>query len=159
MISGETRLGEHDPSGPRFWIAAAVGLGIVAFGVRGLLSSNIVGSAQSWASFLIGGLILHDGLLAPVVIGVSVATVFLVGSRVRPVVQGTLYVVACAVAISIPVLTGQGRNPGNPSILPRDYWRDLAIVVGVIALCGAALALRRLRRPAPPEPAADPGGW
>ena len=104
MSPGETRFGEHEPQGARFWIAAAIGLGVVAFGLRGLLTSNVVGSIGSWATFLFGGLILHDGFVAPLAIGVSVATVFLVGSRVRPFVQGTLYVCACVGAVTLPAL-------------------------------------------------------
>lgn len=159
MRSGETRFGEHEPQGARFWIAAVIGLSVVAFGLRGLLTSNVIGSIGSWATFLFGGLILHDGVVAPLAIGVSVATVFLVGSRVRPFVQGTLYVCACVVAVTVPALTGGGRNPGNPSILPHHYGPNLALVVGIVVACGIVLALVRLRRPATPEPGRGPGGW
>ena len=160
MIEPQPQLGDHEAGGARFWGAALVGLGIVAFGLRGLLQSDVVGSAWSWARAVVVGLIVHDGVIAPVVGLTSVVLLYLVGTRARPVVQGTLIVLASTIVVAIPVLTGAGRNPRNPSILPRDYSGNLALICGLIVLAGlGCLALRLRRRGAPPPPPPARGGW
>ena len=160
MIEPQPRLGEHEAGGARFWGAALVGLGIVAFGLRGLLQSDVVGSAWSWARAVVVGLIVHDGLIAPAVGLTSVVLLNMVGSRARPVVQGTLIVLASTIVISIPALTGAGRNPRNTSILPHDYAGNLALVCGLIVLAGlTCLALRLRRRDAPAAQPSTRGGW
>ena len=42
--------------------------------------------------------------------------------------QATLAVCAVVVVMSVPVLKAVGRRPDNPSLLPHDYGRNLAIV-------------------------------
>ena len=160
MIEPQPRLGDHEAGGARFWGAALVGLGVVAFGLRGLLQSDVVGSAWSWARAVVVGLIVHDGVIAPVVGLTSVVLLYLVGTRARPVVQGTLIVLASTIVVAIPALTGEGRNPRNTSILPHDYAGNLALICGLIVLAGLgclALRLRRRSAPAPQQPAR--GGW
>ena len=79
--------------------------------------------------------------------------------RARPAILATAIVAGIVVLISIPVLGRPGALPGNPSLLPRDYPAGLAAALGVIALIGALAVLRALRRPVPPPPPADRGGW
>ena len=154
------RLGADEVGGVRFWICAAAGLGIVAFGLIGLLSDPRAGSLSNWATFLIGGLVLHDGVFAPLVVVASLVAWWVLPRRARPVIVATAIVAGVVVLLSIPVLGRPGALPGNPSLLPRDYPAGLATALGVIALIGALAVVRVLRRPAPPTPPPpDRGGW
>lgn len=151
----------HAPSGPAFWAGTAAGLGIVAFGLAGLLRHSDQTHPLNWLRFFLGGLIAHDALWAPLVGIASLALVRLVPRVVRPALQGTLLVSAAAVLVVIPAWTGRGRNPNNPSILPGHYGTDLLKVLAVVWLAGALVALRALtrrgRRRGGPGPSAS--GW
>jgi hypothetical protein len=66
-------------------------------------------------------------------------------------------VVAAAVSgvltlVALPFVLGFGADPRNPSFLPREYGRNLVLLVVAVWLVAAAwavVALRRPRRPAP----------
>ena len=156
---GDPRLGSEDDGGTRFWVCAAVGIGVAGFGLYGLLNARLIGSIGSWLTYLIGGLLVHDALLAPLVVAASVVMIYLVPSRIRPAVQGTLVVAGSVALVAIPVVGGWGRNPGNPTLLPRDYALGLAIAVGVILVGGLLTAVRSARRPEPERAPERPRGW
>ncbi len=151
---------DEAPGGRAFWLTTAVGMGIVAFGLLGLLRHSAQTVPANFAKFFVGSLVVHDLLWAPVVGLASLLFVRVVPRTVRPVLQGTLVVTVAVVLVAIPVLTGRGRNPNNPSILPGDYGTDLLKVLLVVWIAGAAVALLARRRPPtavdPPRPWTDP---
>lgn len=151
---------DPDLGGPRFAIGALVGLSVVGFGLAGLLRNSALTHPGNWASWLVGSLLAHDALLAPALVGFGAGLTLLVRGPARPALQATLTVAGITALFAIPVLLAKGRQPGNRSILPLDYPRNLAIVLGAIALggiCAALLSARRARRIAPPAP--RPSGW
>ena len=154
----EPRLGADEVGGPRFWICAALGGGVIAFGLIGLLGDPRAGSLTSWLTFLLGGLFLHDGVLAPAVVGASVTLALLAPRRVRPALQVTAFIAGMILLVAIPVVGTWGELPGNPSLLPRDYGAGLAVALGIVLLTGAVAAMRALRRASPPE-TDEPRGW
>ncbi len=160
-MSRQAQLGADEVGGLRFWICAVVGLGLVGFGLGGLLTADLLGSASSWAIFFFGGLLVHDLVFAPLVVGASAALLFVTGRRVRPVVQATAIVVGVVTLVSLPVVLGEGRLAGNPSLLPHDYGRNLALVVGAFVVVGVIAGVRAKRRPAAPDsrPSARNHGW
>lgn len=151
------------PGGALFWLSSAVGGGILLFGVLGLLRHQAQTVPSNWLTFVLGAVVAHDALWAPAVGLASLLVVRLIPARVRPALQGTLLVSAAVVLVSIPVLTGRGRNPNNPSILPGHYGTALLEVLAVVWAAGAVAALLALRRPPaagdapPPLPPARPG--
>ncbi len=155
----DTRLGHEDDGGRLFWVCAVVGLGVIGFGLAGLLNARLIGSIASWATYLVGGLLVHDAVLAPIVVAISVVLIYLVPSRIRPAVQGTLVVAGSVALVAIPVVGGWGRKPDNPTLLPRDYGLGLAIAIAIILAAGAIAAARAARRPPPRRPPERPRGW
>lgn len=159
-------LGESPaPGGWSFWLGSGIGLAVIAWGVYGLLDHATVTKPLNWLLFFMGGLIVHDAIVVPCVALISVLIVRVVPTRVRPVVQATLIVGAVLALIAVPVVGGWGRLANNPSLLPLDYGRNLAIVLGVVAGVGVLLAVRAARRaptardrPVPP-PDERPRGW
>lgn len=132
-----------------FWPMTVAGLALSGYGLVKLIGDPRVGDTMSWLKYFLGGLILHDLVWAPLVALGSVALVRVVPVRVRPVVQGALIVTATVLLVGYPAFTGNGRLPDNPSILPLDYGRNLAIVlvavwaVAAVLIARAALAGRR----------------
>jgi hypothetical protein len=130
------------PSGAAFWVCAAVGLAIVAFGIGGLLTQLQGPALTSWLKVIAGGLLAHDALFAPLVVLGSVLVVRVVPASARAPVQGALIVSGALIAVSIPVVGGYGRLANNPSLLPSDrYGTRLAVALAVVWALAAALAL------------------
>jgi hypothetical protein len=118
----------------------------VALGVLGL----VVGLYGGWlvlsrghdllnlVLWLAGGVVLHDGVLALVVLVVgAVAMRLLPRSAKAPAVVGFV-VLGSVTLLAVPVLGRFGARSDNPSLLDRDYtlgWLVLAglVLVGVVA--------------------------
>ena len=124
----------------------AVGLVVVGFGVAGLIVNADVTKPGEWATYLFGGLVLHDAVWAPIVVMGSFLIVALSPPWLTRALQVTLFVSASTALVAAPALTGFGRLANNPSILPNDYWGNLALVLAVVWLAGLAGAIRARRR-------------
>lgn len=146
-------------------ILTALGLGMVAFGIAGLLRNAEATEPLNAALFVVGGLALHDGLVAPAVMVLGLVLARLVPRRLRPPVQGALIVSAALTLVAIPPWTGRGRLANNPSLLPQDYGQGLLVALAVVWAVAALLLVRAaVRPPAPgvpePEPLPEPRpGW
>ncbi|MFH8626397.1 hypothetical protein ACH4A8_31700 [Streptomyces vietnamensis] len=92
--------------------------------------------------WLAGALVLHDGILAPLVLAVGL---LLVGRRRRGLLRGALLVAGSVVLVTLPLLVRPGAPP-NPSALPLPYGRNLAIVLAAVTVVtGASIAVQRWR--------------
>ncbi|MCW2830129.1 MAG: hypothetical protein JWP31_821 [Aeromicrobium sp.] len=120
----------------------------VGFGLWGLwLMRDFTGKRlTSEAFWLAGGVVLHDALLAPIVVVVGY-----LASRALPghfrgstatafVIWGTLTIAF------VPVLSGQGGKAGNDTILGRPYVLSWLALTAVLAAYAAGSALLRHRR-------------
>lgn len=140
---------EEQPHGPTWWAGLAAGGLVMAYGAYGLLANLLPEERPRWLLWFAGGLIVHDLLLAPAVLGVSVALRRLAPGRWLAALQAGLVVSGLLTLASVPVLTGYGREsqPGNTSVLPLDYPRNLLMVLlvvwAVIGVLSAAAVLRR----------------
>ena len=122
------------------WAVGAVGGAVMLLGAV-LLASRQVGRPLDVVWWTAGAIALHDGVVAPVVLGIGA----LIPPGVRPRVRGALVVGACLTAVALPVLVRPGR-PANPSVLPLDYGRNLAIALGaVVVVTGVRELVRRVR--------------
>jgi hypothetical protein len=105
-----------------------------------------------WLRWLVGLLLVHDLVLAPLV---QVAGRRLHDRAPEPwrwPLQLGLVTSGVLVLASVPLLAGVGRRtqPGNASVLPGDYPRALAGVLAVVWLAALALGvIARRRRRAP----------
>jgi hypothetical protein len=137
---------ERAPSGPAFWVCAALGAAITGFGVGGLLSNIEAAALTSWLKTFLGALIVHDLLFAPLVVAAGVLLVRIVPGRARAPAQVAAIVSGALIAVAIPVVGGFGRLANNPSLLPSEhYGARLLAVLGAIWAIAAVAALLRLR--------------
>lgn len=93
-----------------------------------------------------GALVLHDALVAPLVLatGLLVAAV----PAGRRAVRAALITAGALVLITLPLLLRPGAPP-NPSALPLPYARNLLLVlaaVAVVTVASVLLARRRRRK-------------
>lgn len=149
MSAQEDRLLGHDsetPSGPAWWLGLIVGGGVLTFGFIGLMTNSAQTRPGNMVKWVLGGLIAHDAIVAPAVVIASFLLARLLPAAIRGGIQATLAVCAVLVVMSYPVLNAAGRDPNNPSLLPHDYPRNLAIVLAIVLVGGVALTLLRAAR-------------
>lgn len=132
-------------SGPLFWISAAAGWAVMGFGLWGAVTNRIDTRPPDLARFVVGAALLHDLVLAPLVILVGVLAARAVPGRARGAVQATLAVSGIVALFSYPAVRAFGLATGNPTSLPHNYTLNLLVVLGLVWAVGAALVLRRLR--------------
>lgn len=123
----------------RRWIAYGMGCALMLTGAIGLLAANdhLIG----WALWFGGGIVLHDLVIAPLVVAAGWAL-----RGVPGVVRAGLLVSVLVVAGTLPVVLSLGRMPGNPTILPLPYGRNLLLVLAAVwAATGAIVAWRHRR--------------
>ncbi|MFE5913501.1 hypothetical protein ACFQ6B_31065 [Streptomyces wedmorensis] len=91
--------------------------------------------------WLAGAVVLHDGIIAPLVLAIGL---LLVGRPERGVLRGALVVAGSLVLIALPLLVRPGEPP-NPSALPLPYGRNLVIVLAAVVVVAVILVRRRGR--------------
>lgn len=123
-----------------------LGTVVLAYGAWGLLAHAAETRPPRAALWLLGGVLLHDAVLAPGVLLVGALTVRLVPEAVRAPVQAALYVSGVLVLVALPLLSGRGAAvDAAPS--PTDLLRVLLVVwVTAAVAAGLGLARRRGRR-------------
>ena len=112
--------------------------------------SNLV-SAVVW---LAAGVVVHDGVLGPALVGAGVLVAALVRGPARAPVTAGLVVLGTVTVTAIPVLTRMGARADNPTLLDRHYvvgWLVFAAFVGLAVLVGVL----RSRQPRICEDAGD----
>ena len=100
-----------------------------------------------------GAIILHDGILSFVVVGISLFSRRLVRIRLVPILilQGALAIAALFALLVVPEILKKGIGTANPTLLPLDYGLHLVVFYGVlVVVTGLALVVYRVasrRRP------------
>lgn len=137
---------ETAPSPRLFWSCAAIGLAVLAYGVAGLLLESERTHPEQWIRWFAGSLIVHDLLLAPLVIAAGSLLVNRVRAPYRAAVQGALIASGIVTLTTWPFLRGYGLRSDNASVLPNNYALGLSIVVAVMWLVAAGVLLGARRR-------------
>jgi hypothetical protein len=125
------------------------GLGVLAtaYGVHLLLVRQDHDQLADAALWLAAGVLLHDAVLAPVVLVVALLAARLPLVVRGPAVAGAVVLGSVTLA-AVPVLGRFGARRDNPTLLDRDYaagWLVLAALV--LTVVGVAVGVR-LRGPA-----------
>ncbi|MEV6527369.1 hypothetical protein AB0M43_36145 [Longispora sp. NPDC051575] len=124
-------------------VLLAVGVLVMGYAVYGALTDPAARPVGQ-VVFLATVLGTHDLLVMPAAIGVGWLLSRLLPGWARGPVQAGLFTTAVLTTIALPFLIGNGHPPDNPSALPLDYGRGLAIVVAAVWVVVGGLVLRRL---------------
>ena len=128
----------------------------------GLLLLVGLGPAQvsSVLGWVVGGVLAHDGILAPLVVVLGVAAAGRAPTWLRAPLLWALVVLGPLTLVAVPVLGRFGAKADNPTLLDRPYWLGYAGVVGLVVAVTIIAAVRRrpAERSAPQTPvgAAEP---
>lgn len=133
--------------GATFWVGLVVGWSVIGFAVVGIMNSVWLRDRPAKvATWVIGGLVVHDALLAPVVTIAALLLGRLLPRWLRGPISAALVLSGLVLVFSYPLLRGFGRRDANPSILPLDYGRNVAIVLALVWLTALAFVGVRLVR-------------
>jgi hypothetical protein len=124
-----------------------VGFGL--WGLRLLLQSVSVDALIRLPLWLGGAVLADDFFLVPLTIGAGwLLTRWSVGPdhhRTVTTVRTTLLYVGLTTLVAVPLLVRQGKGV-NPTVLPRDYWRDWLLLEATIVLIGVLVLVVQRRR-------------
>jgi hypothetical protein len=139
-------------------VLAALGIGIGAYGISQLLTQIPPQSLALLALWLIGALIIHDGLLSPAVVGVGAALRRYVPDRGRRYLQFGLIMAAMVTVIAVPMVYRAHTQPPAKALLLQDFGINLTVLLAAIGggtLIAYAIRVARDRsmpgRPSPGE--------
>ncbi|GAA3522461.1 hypothetical protein GCM10022234_18260 [Aeromicrobium panaciterrae] len=122
----------------------ALGVGVGLWGVwlmRDFTSTQLI----SVAVFLVGGVILHDAILAPVTVGIGVLGARLLPSHVRAAAGIGFLLWGTLTLAFVNVLSGQGGKPDNMTVLNRPYALSWFVMTAVLVAAVVIAAVRRRR--------------
>nr|MDT0666796.1 hypothetical protein [Micromonospora sp. DSM 115978] len=106
-------------------LCLATGLAALGFGLAGLFGNPRPTDPPNSVAWLVGGVLVHDLVVAPAAVVVGFVLSRLVRPPYRSVVQGALIVSAAVAAASLPLWLGYGGAPGNWTVNPLPYRRNL----------------------------------
>ena len=127
-------------------VGLALGLPVLAYGLRGALVDAADTHPAELARWVVGLAVVNDLLVLPAAGLVAWAAHRWVPARAWPAVRGGLFAAAVLVAVAWPLLAGYGDDPANPSLFPRDYGAGLAAVLAAVALVTSVAAGAAVRR-------------
>jgi hypothetical protein len=122
-------------------------LGLAAGGYGGWRLLDL-GWANTRATlvWLVGGVVLHDGVFAPVVLVVALLAVRVIRSdRLAPAVVALVILVPLTL-LAVPELGRFGARADRPTLLDRDYWLGWSVLVTLVVVAVAAGTLVSTRR-------------
>jgi hypothetical protein len=129
----------------------AVGVAVLGYGCWLLVSTQEVPDVREGLLWAAAGVALHDAILVPLVLVLGwIARRLLQRPSGRPLrILGAaatvvLVVLGPVTLIAIPVLGRFGAEPGNPTLLGRDYLAGWLAVAVVAVLAATLLALSGL---------------
>lgn len=147
-MSDRERAARHDHAGPGLWIGLALGLPIIGWGIRGVLSEGARTHPAELGRWIVGSTVVHDAVVLPVVLLVAVTARRLVPVSAWPAVRWALATTGVLALVSWPFVRGYGRRSSNPSLLPRNYTAGTLVAVAAVWIVagGVALLLHRRRK-------------
>jgi hypothetical protein len=97
------------------------------------------------ATWLVAGVLLHDGVLAVAAVALGAVAARLVPTPARAPLAVGFVVLGSVTLLAVPVLGRFGANPGNPTILDRDYTAGWLVLAGLTAVAVLVASLVRSR--------------
>ena len=150
---GPTAHPERSPADPhdgvpvtsamRRWRVGLIAGGVALLGLGGLVMLQDVAPNQylGIVIWFAGALIVHDGIIAPIVFGASLL-LRRAGKRIPfvalAILQGAVVVGAMIALLVFPQILKQAMGTANPTVLPLDYTVNLIMFYGVLAAGTAA---------------------
>ncbi|MEP6599426.1 MAG: hypothetical protein ABJB98_08280 [Actinomycetota bacterium] len=115
------------------------GLLMIGYGGWRILDNRAATQPVKVGEWLIGALILHDGILSFVIFGLGWLLARTIPGRARAYVQGGLIAGGLVTAVAVLLIYRRGKSQPGQALLTQNYGANLAILLALIA-AGTALA-------------------
>lgn len=136
---------------------AAAGLLLGLYGVFRIVTDVPHAKLIVLGFWLVGALVIHDGILSPLVVSISWVLARVVPPRARRYLQFALIAGGLVTVIALPMIHRQKIGPAHKALLRQNFTANLTIILAVIAvLTLAAYAIRVARDRMPPAAPAEP---
>ena len=113
-------------------VLAVVGVGVGTYGIFQLVTQIPRQTLVLLALWLLGALIIHDGLLSPAVIGVGAALRRYVPDRGRRYLQFGLIMAAMVTVIAVPMIYRANTQPPAKALLLQNFGINLTVLLAAI---------------------------
>ncbi|WP_104162315.1 hypothetical protein [Cryobacterium sp. N22] len=125
-------------------VLVAVGALGLALGVYVLVDTVALRRLPGVALWIGAAIVLHDAVISPLVFGLGVLT-RRAGHRLAGgiivTVQAAIVLGSLMSLLVLPAIAAQGLGPKNPTILPLDYARNLALFWLTLAVASALISV------------------
>lgn len=125
------------------WVLGIVGLAMLGYGALLAFDTDPVLETGFW---FVGGTILHDALIAPIVGIVGWLVVRVVPSAWRAPVAIGAAITGVLALLTVPELVRRYPAPNNPGLHDRNYSVALLISLAVVWVLVVATGIVRARR-------------
>ncbi|SHH61068.1 hypothetical protein SAMN05443575_4181 [Jatrophihabitans endophyticus] len=98
------------------------------------------------AVWLLAAVVLHDGVLSPLLVGIGWAIAKVVPPRGRRYLQGALIAGGLITVVALPLIHRERSQPASKAILQQDYALNLAVLLALVTLAAAAAYAVRVVR-------------
>jgi hypothetical protein len=117
-------------------LVGALGIYAMGYGLWRILQQPQLSKPPELLRWLIGAVVLHDGVLVPATLVVG-AALTVMRPRARRYVQGALVAGALVTAVAIPLIYRHGSQPTAKSLENQNYAAHLTLILGLIGACAA----------------------
>lgn len=132
---------------PKLRIAiGGVGVLVMLYGAVRLVQKTATAEKVGLVKWLAGSVILHDGIIAPIVVAIGWALAKYVPSRGRAYIQGGLAVAGIVALFTLPMIYRRGKSQPGTTLLTRNYGESLLIVLALVAVGTVIAYAMRVRR-------------
>jgi hypothetical protein len=124
----------------RLWriFLAIAGIALLIFGASRLFTKVPLTMLVWVAVWLVAAVIIHDGILSPLVLTIGAAVRRFVPDRGRRYLQAGLIMAAIVTVIAVPLIFRRGTQPPSKTQVLQDYALNWGLLLGVI---GAAMLI------------------
>lgn len=138
------RRGPGAEHGTTFRTGVVLGWVTIAYGVWIVLANARETRPLNMALFFVGLLLVHDLVVAPTACAVASMLRMRLPRGVRAAVAGAVTTSVLAIALVLPAAIGRTvKVAGNATLVPRDPWASVAVVLVGVWLVAAIVIVRR----------------
>ncbi|HEX8303709.1 MAG TPA: hypothetical protein VF612_02445 [Jatrophihabitans sp.] len=128
------------------WLLGTLGVLLLGYGIGRIVQFSAATQPRQLGGWLLGALVLHDGVFAWLVVGGGWLLGRFVPGRARAYLQGALITAGLVAVVAAPLIYRQGKSQPGQALLERDYLANLLVIFACIAVVTGAAYLVRVRR-------------